>query len=238
MGKTQKLITITLWAVLITALVGVVTAKLLLPRPGTHQAGSSQPSQSTGDPLPVLYPAATFALTDQDGRPFSSDRLRGRPWVCGFIFTTCGDVCPRLTGQMAGLQHKLPAGAQLVSFSVNPEHDTPAVLKEYATTWKADESRWHFLTGTPELMSAAAAGMNMAAKPAEGEQPILHDRRLLLVDAAGNVRGVYSSADDAAMARLVTDAQAVAKEPPAAGKTAHGGVYDGAAAGGNGGGAS
>lgn len=233
MGKAQKFITITLWAVLVAALVGVVMAKFLLPKPGSTLAG--QP-QTPAEALPVLYPAAPFALTDQDGKPFSSDRLRGRPWVCGFIFTTCGEVCPKLTSQMAGIQHKLPAGVQLVSFSVNPEYDTPAVLKGYAATWKADESRWHFLTGTPQQMFAAAAGMNMAATPAQGDQPILHDRRLLLVDAAGNVRGIYSSADDDAVARLVNDAQAVAKEPAGAAKTAQ--SKPGGPAGGNGGGAS
>jgi protein SCO1/2 len=116
-----------------------------------------------------------------------------------------------MTGQMAAIQGKLPAGVQLVSFDVNPEHDTPAVLKSYAADWKADESKWHFLTGTSEQIFGVAAGMNMAAQPAQGDKPILHDRRLLLVDAAGNVRGI----DDGAMARLVTDARALAKEPAA-----------------------
>lgn len=230
MGKGQKVITITLWAVLVTAMVGVVAGKLLLP----HLGGRPVPGTGTtdaGDALPVLYPAAEFALTDQDNKPFASTALRGRPWVCGFMFTTCGEVCPKMTKAMVDLQPKLPADVELVSFSVNPEHDTPAVLKEYAATWRADESRWRFLTGTSEQMFGVAAGMKMAARPADGDQPILHDRRLILVDAAGNVRGFYSSADDQAMARLAADARRLSDEAkqarPAgapAGRAARGGA--------------
>jgi protein SCO1 len=198
MGKAQRIITITLWSVLIAAMVGMVLGKLLMPRPSNAPA--------------VLYPGAEFTLTDQDNKPFSSKDLRGRPYVAAFIFTTCGDVCPRMTARMVELQPKLPPAVQLVSFSVNPEHDTPAVLKQYAKDWKADESRWHFLTGPTDRIYDAAAGMKIAAKPAEGTNPIIHSERLILVDADGNVRGTYLSTDDESVKKLLADAQAVAKE--------------------------
>ena len=198
MGRGQKVITITLWSVLVAAMVGVVVGKLLIPRP------SNAPE--------VLYPGAEFTLTDQDNKSLSSKDLRGRPYIAAFIFTTCGDVCPRMTGRMVELQPKLPAAVQLVSFSVNPEHDTPAVLKQYAKDWKADESRWHFLTGPSDRIYDAAAGMKIAAKPAEGTNPIIHSERLILVDGDGNVRGTYLSTDDEAMKKLLADAQAVARE--------------------------
>jgi cytochrome oxidase Cu insertion factor (SCO1/SenC/PrrC family) len=80
MGKAQRIITITLWSVLIAAMVGMVLGKLLMPRPSNAPA--------------VLYPGAEFTLTDQDNKPFSSKDLRGRPYVAAFIFTTCGS-CSR-----------------------------------------------------------------------------------------------------------------------------------------------
>ena len=198
MGRGQKVITITLWSVLIAAMVGVVVGKLMMPRP---PAGPE-----------VLYPGAEFTLTDQDNRPLSSKELRGRPYIAAFIFTTCGDVCPRMTSRMVELQPKLPPAVQLVSFTVNPEHDTPEVLKQYAKDWKADDSRWHFLTGPSDRIYDAAAGMKIAAKPAEGTNPIIHSERLILVDAEGNVRGTYLSTEDEAVKKLIGDARAVAKE--------------------------
>ena len=117
MGKKQKMITISLWGVLFLVVLGVLVGKLLPARHGE---------------MPVLYEGARFALTDQDGKPFSNNDLRGKAYICDFIFTTCGSACPIMTHKLADVQKNTPADVQLVSFSVNPEHDTPAVLKEYA----------------------------------------------------------------------------------------------------------
>src|SRR5688572_10003457 len=81
--------------------------------------------------LPVLFDAAKFTLVDQDNRPLSADDLQGRTWVCGFVFTNCAGICPIMTGKMAALQAELPTDVHLVSFSVDPTNDTPAVLKAY-----------------------------------------------------------------------------------------------------------
>src|SRR6266550_266871 len=117
-----------------------------------------------------------------------------------------------MTRTMAGIQHRLPADAHLVSFTVDPDHDTPAVLKTYAGDYKADPVRWHFLTGTKDQMYSAAADMKVAAKPAEGETPILHSEKLLLVDADGNIRGYYNSKDPEALDRLVSDSAMLVKQ--------------------------
>lgn len=204
MNRGQKVITVALWAVLGVAMVGVVVGKWMAPGAGP----------------PVLYPAADFALVDQDNKPVSPKDLRGRPYVAAFIFTMCGDVCPRMTRTMADLQPKLPAAVRLVSFSVDPEHDTPAVLKEYAKTYKADESRWRFLTGTPQQITDVALGMKLPTQVAGGNVPVVHSEKLLLIDGEGNVRGFYFSADPEAMKKLLTDAEAVAREtkrPPGGG---------------------
>ncbi|HEX4794377.1 MAG TPA: SCO family protein, partial [Humisphaera sp.] len=188
--KLQRVLTIVLWLGMICAMLAVVGVKMIFP----HRD------------IPVLYPAGAYALTDQDGKPFSDAALRGKPYVCDFVFTTCGSVCPIMSSKMATLQNRMPASVSFVSFSVDPTHDTPPVLKDYAHRYGADESRWHFLTGTAEQMAAVAKKMNITAVPATKDDPIMHSDRFLLIDGDGNVRGVYDSKDEQSMQKLVDDA--------------------------------
>ena len=194
-SAAQKALTTTLWMVLALVFVGVVVGKLV-PR---HAQ------------MPVLFAAPRFALTDQDARPFSAADLRGKPYICDFIFTTCGSSCPLMTQKMAKLQRETPAGVGLVSFTVNPERDTPAALKAYAARYNADGQRWKFLTGTPDQMRQTIRDMNIGVQPANGQDPILHSQKFLLVDGDGNVRGDYNSEDPQAMQKLAADAKWIAK---------------------------
>jgi protein SCO1/2 len=99
---------------------------------------------------------------------------------------------------------------RLVSFSVDPERDTPAVLKEYAAKFNGDEPRWRFVTGNKETIYKVAAGMFLTAIPATGDAPIIHDERFVLVDGDARVRGIYHSKDGQALAALQRDATALA----------------------------
>lgn len=196
MTPKHKTITTLLWASIVLVMVGVVVGKLCKPR---------------GSALPNLFPAASFVLTDEKGQRFSSVDLAGHPYVAAFIFTRCGSSCPVVTARMAQVQKQTPASVQLVSFSVDPVFDTPAVLDQYAKSYQADENRWHFLTGDSAQMADVEAGMKIGAPtPAKGDQPIVHSDHLLLVDGQGNVRGVYDSEDVQSVQRLATDASALA----------------------------
>src|ERR1700683_3737016 len=100
-------------------------------------------------PDDVQWYAGHFSLTDQSGHPFSDKDLRGKVWVASFIFTRCAGPCARVSANMARLQKEM-AGKEvlmLVSFSVDPDYDTPAVLQRYAAHFGADPSGWKFLTG-------------------------------------------------------------------------------------------
>src|SRR5258707_5742402 len=102
-----------------------------------------------GNHLSVYGSAPEFELIAQDGRAFSSKALSGQVWVADFMFTTCPGPCPRMTSQMhqvqaATLSH---SDVKLVSFTVDPEHDTPTVLAAYARQHAASPQRWYFLTG-------------------------------------------------------------------------------------------
>jgi len=103
--------------------------------------------------LSRIGPAPDFALTAQDGRRLALADLRGKVVAVTFIYASCADTCPLLTAKLAGLQAKLGAdfGPRVffVSVTVDPERDTPEVLKEYARAHGANLAGWAFLTGTP-----------------------------------------------------------------------------------------
>ena len=193
-----------LWGILLLAIVGVGVAKLVLPR---HRAGSPDATE-----LRDLFPAAQFSLTDQEGRTIRTNDLQGSPWVADFIFTSCGGTCPVMSHKMAQLQQDTPPAVKFVSFTVDPEHDTPQVLREYATPLKADPSRWHFLTGTPREMADVAYGMKISVRPASDNkiEGILHSTHFLLVNGSGMVVGIYDSTSDESMKQLVADATRLA----------------------------
>src|SRR5262249_51620943 len=125
----------------------VTLAALLLlaaAAPSAREAG--------GGRLPVIGPAPSFVLTSQDGKPVALADLRGKVVAVAFMYTGCPDICPLLTDKMARVQDELGAafGAKVafVSITLDPEHDTPAVLKDYAKAWGAKLDAWLFLTGS------------------------------------------------------------------------------------------
>jgi protein SCO1/2 len=204
MGPTQKKITIGLWVLALIAVVGIVTGKMLMPRPtisrSTHETSVVEPAASS---LHDLFPAPPLTLTDENGQSFSTDSLAGKVWVADFIFTSCGSICPILSDRMAHLQHMTPAGVNFVSFSVDPKNDTPAVMKAYGTKLGADFSRWHFLTGSTDQMTDAAIKMEIATK---GSNPLSHSDRFLLINAKGMVVGIYSGIEAADLPQIAADA--------------------------------
>lgn len=161
--------------------------------------------------LPVLFELPEFALVERSGAPFTRADLGGRVSIADFIFTRCGGVCPRMTARMASLRQALPAEVRLVSFTVDPEHDTPAVLRDYAAPLAAGD-RWLFVTGAKaELHRLASDGFKLAAMelppgtPSD-DGPFLHSSRFVLVDGRARVRGYYDSEDAGQMAALGRDA--------------------------------
>jgi protein SCO1/2 len=157
------------------------------------------------EPLPVLAEVPDFTFLDQEGRTTRAEAFRGAPWVADFIFTRCTSACPMLTAQMGNLQRRLGADAarvRLASFSVDPEYDTPAVLKAYAAAHGAS-GRWLFLTGELAAMrEAIERGFRLSmGDPRDGpvEQgafDFMHAQHFLLVDAENRIRGYYPSDGD------------------------------------------
>jgi protein SCO1 len=146
--------------------------------------------------LAPLFPAPAFAFPDQRGLTVTTPSLGGKVWVANFIFTSCRTICPLLTAKMVQLQRSLKdVDLRFVSFSVDPEHDTPAVLKAYAQKWAPDEPRWALLSTDVKTLPSIAAGFHVTAeKNIPGElDPIIHSSVFVLVDASGMVRGIFDS---------------------------------------------
>jgi protein SCO1/2 len=160
-------------------------------------------------PPPVLSTLPPFELTDQTGTGFGSKELEGRVWVASFIFTRCVTVCPAITAKMARIQSRmrnLAPAFHLVSFSADPEYDTPARLDAYAKSYRASPRLWSFLTGPPAVVRELAIhGLKLSFGRERGDD-IFHDTHLLLVDGSGRVRQYYDSEKDAVVDDVVRDA--------------------------------
>ena len=152
---------------------------------------------------------APFKLTDQAGKPFDSSQLNGKVWIADFMFTSCPGPCPRMTSQMHQVQMQLEGqGIQLVSFTVDPEHDTPEVLAEYSTKFKASPQVWHFLTGTKSDLNHLAKDV---FKLGVVDGSLEHSTRFVLIDRSGQIRNYYLTSEPDAIPNLIKDAEALLK---------------------------
>jgi protein SCO1/2 len=169
---------------------------------------------SLPSPLPVLSSVPEFQFTDQNGQPFGSQQLRGKVWVANAIFTRCPTVCPASTQHMAQVQHRgrgLGGYFHLVSFSVDPDYDTPPKLLAYAKSHKVSPRMWSFLTASrDELTRFLNDGLKiyMGKDDAEGEDlmSLGHGSHFVLVDGRMTIRGYYDLTADGAMDALLRDA--------------------------------
>ena len=174
-------------------------------------AACSQP-----EPLPEYGATPDFELTERSGRTASSSELAGKVWVADFIFTTCAGPCPLMSTHMAALQRAVAdLDVQLVSFTVDPERDTPEILAEYAARYKADPERWLFLTGAKQaLYDMIQKGFLLAVDDGtvvEGGKPgpgiITHSVKFVLVDQQGRIRGYYSGEEAGVVNAILPDIQ-------------------------------
>lgn len=174
-------------------------------------ACSHQPARQLPDLGAVTIPAGS--MTDEQGRAVTTDDLHGPVTVADFIFTRCRSTCPAVTLRMRAVQdrtRKLGARVRLLSFSVDPDYDTPEVLSAYGAKAGANPARWRFVTGDrTAIFTTIEKGFELPVDPqaaASGDVPnILHSQRFALLDQHGHLRGTYDSSDKAAVDRMLRD---------------------------------
>lgn len=159
-----------------------------------------------------------FALTERSGKTITNHDLAGKIWVADFIYTTCPGPCPLVTAGMAKLQDAVAHDphVQLVTFTVNPETDTPPVLAQYADRFKADPNRWWFLTGPEKPLDDLIENGFLQAIQDNRGQPgpftVTHSTDLVLVDAEGTIRGSYDGLGSGGRADLLKGIKTLEKE--------------------------
>jgi protein SCO1 len=174
--------------------------------------------------LDVFGRAPDFLLTDQTGGAFSSQSLAGKVALLDFVYTHCTDACPLLSATFQQAQRKLAddkllgSKVVLVSLSVDPTHDTPAVMAEYGQQFKADTGGWKMLTGDWDQVWDVVTGFKVATRPprpaldgpAPGGTELTHSTRIILIDGQQQVRA-YLEGQDATPEDLVNAAKRLVK---------------------------
>ena len=180
-------------------------ALLLLAFFSSPVAACAEEQKFVWDPAGV----EDFSLTECHGQTVTKADLVGKPWIACFIFTRCAGpmFCPRVSEQMQILQKRLhDLDVRLVTITVDPEHDTPEVLADYAARYKADPQRWWFLTGDKDVIyRLIRRSFRMIVDDDTEKIPgfeVVHSTEIMHVDAAGVVRGRYNAQNDVAMAKL------------------------------------
>ncbi len=179
------------------------------------------PDLTPKSPLPHFAAVPEFFLIERSGKTVTNRDLEGKIWVADFIFTTCPGPCPILSANMARLQSKIAGDdrVQLVSFTVDPQDDTPAVLAAYADRLGADPKRWWFLTGPEKtLYDLIQNGFYQTVEDNHGktldagQYLVTHSIYLVLVDAHGIMRGFYYGLDEEGQADLLKAIHQLEKE--------------------------
>ncbi len=208
MPSENRIFTFLLWGVLALVLVGVSAAYVV-------SEAESKPAVSVAAPAPDIRIALPdFSFTERSGQALSRKDLLGQVWIADFIFTSCAGPCPQMSRHMQRLQKDLSdlQPLRLVSFSVDPDRDTPEVLRAYGERYDADPQRWLFLTGPMDrIYDIAIKGFKITVEAARENNQIIHDTRFILVDAEGAIRGYYDSASADDLQRLRQDASELAR---------------------------
>jgi protein SCO1/2 len=169
--------------------------------------------------MPDLGAVGSFSLVDQTGQPFTEAAMAGHVSIVSFIFTRCDTICPVISMKMQRIQEKtFDVGDQvkLVSFSVDPQYDTPERLAEYAKRYQAEPERWRFVTGPYDKVHALIEGPFMTSMLRAGDRPsgvpdIQHGGYFLLVDPQLHIRGMYDSNVINQLDALMRDARYLAR---------------------------
>lgn len=159
----------------------------------------------------VDWPVKDFKATTQADKSFGLNDLKGKVWVADFIFTSCIDVCPPMTANMAKLQKMVKdeglKNVEFVSFSVDPTVDSPDKLTKYANQFKVDLNNWTFLTGYSQdfIEKYASKTFKTYVKKPEKADQVIHQTYIYLVDKEGHIRKSYNGFKDVPFDEMIND---------------------------------
>lgn len=142
--------------------------------------------------LVTISKVPNYEFTNQDGQLISNSFYKDKVYVVEFFFTTCPTICPRMNESMINIQNEFYGNIDfgMASFSINPKHDTPEILKQYAKDHNATLKTWNFLTGEQDaIYNLANTGFTLyAGENSDAEGGFEHSGMFALVDKEGNIR--------------------------------------------------
>ncbi|WP_037300868.1 SCO family protein [Runella limosa] len=164
----------------------------------------------------VYHTIPDFKFVNQEGDTVSAQNFNDKIYVADFFFTTCPTICPVMKKQMKKVYEKFKGENEvaILSHTIDPDHDTPAVLKEYAKDLGVSGTQWMFVTGNREKIYEIGEKQYLVVAGADSTAPggYIHSGAFVLVDKQKRVRGMYNGTDEAGTQRLIADIERLRKE--------------------------
>jgi protein SCO1/2 len=181
--------------------------KLLLPVYGEKKVSGADT---------IYHTISDFSFTNQYGEKVTKATVKNKIYVANFFFATCQSICPEMSTNLTDVQKEFAAddSVLILSHSVNPLHDTVAVLMSYATTYGAQKNKWHLLTGDKKSIYELAKNSYLvnAIEDDGSAEGFLHSELLLLIDGKGRIRGMYDGTNKAEVRKLIDAIHLLRKE--------------------------
>ncbi len=157
----------------------------------------------------IYHSIGSFSLLNSDSTIVTEKLIEGKIFVADFFFTNCSSICPKMSGQLMRVQYEYKEDSSVVilSHTVDPEHDTPSVLKQYAKKYEAIPSKWVFLTGNKKtIYDLARNNYFISATGGDGgKEDFIHSEQMVLVDKKKHIRGYYDGTDVRDVRRLMDE---------------------------------
>ena len=167
-----------------------------------------------GDTL--FHRIAPFAFVDQERAGVTNATFHGKVYVADFFFTSCRTICPIMKTQMLRVYEAtrdMP-DVQIISHTIDPEYDTVALLRDFATRLGVESGRWHFVTGVKDSIYKIAQTSYFATALEDKSEPdgFIHSGAFLLIDRQGRIRGKYDGTKEEEVNRLIVDIKKLRRE--------------------------
>ena len=164
----------------------------------------------------IYHQIASFNLTNQIGQVVNQNTTKNKIYIANFFFASCQSICPMMSNQLQEVQKAFLAddSVLILSHSVNPLHDTVAVLNNYADTYGAKTNKWHLLTGNKkQIYDLAKTSYLVNAFEDDGSpEGFLHSELFLLIDKKSRIRGMYDGTNTSEVKKLIEDVKLLKQE--------------------------
>jgi len=198
-----------IWALfLYTGKHNVSTVPYFGPRSAVQNADGSADT--------IYHKVPEFSFDGHNGNKVTNGTFENSIYVADFVFTTCAEICPKMSTQLMRVQNKFEEfeNVKFLTHTVNPKHDTVEVMKKYAEQYGAIDGKWFMVTGDKkEIYDIARHGYFLDVRDGDGgAHDFIHSQDMILIDENGHMRGIYDGTDSFKVNDLIKDIEALQYE--------------------------